>query len=548
VRLQVVAEARRLPPDDSAQYRRPSGQQDRQNDGRTTVWALLLLLTGCLILRTVALVRPCLSDDEATYCVVGREMLAGRVLYKDVVDHKPPLIYLTYAVTQKLGGAVGGMRLLHLLTILVVFATGLLLGRIARRMAFERGDLRAVEPESFAAAALYIVFSTTLFDFDSLAANCELFMLLPLTGSVVLYLRSAVPDLHRAGLFAAGVLVGVAMLYKYQAGVQIPLALLHLALVHRRRPGRVFQGWLVLLAGVLAVLAACALVMVRIGDLADAWFWFRFNFAYIREGLAVSEVAGRAVVRLSYAVFPALLLWMLGVRAAVRALRPHPVPPRPGALDPFVAGWLVVSALATTVGGRFFGHYFYQVIAPLAVLAAPAMSRLWVSSRRLVVAGAALPAAVFFFIGVFHGPVMAALGQAEPDYPAIAAFVDAHCRPEDRLVIWGNAPVLYFEANRPLGSRFAFSNYLTGLSPATRTQSDPKADSSANIVDGSWDMFESDLEERRPRLFVDTSPGDIGSYGKFPPAKYPRLKAILDRDYVSIGEVAGARVFARRGR
>ena len=48
--------------------------------------------------------RPCLSDDEATYCVVAREMLHGRVLYRDVVDHKPPLIYLTYAATQALGG------------------------------------------------------------------------------------------------------------------------------------------------------------------------------------------------------------------------------------------------------------------------------------------------------------------------------------------------------------------------------------------------------------------------------------------------------------
>jgi hypothetical protein len=113
-------------------------------------------------------------------------------------------------------------------------------------------------------------------------------------------------------------------------------------------------------------------------------------------------------------------------------------------------------------------------------------------------------------------------------------------------VVWGNAPVLYFEAERPLGSRFVFSNYLTGLSPATRTQSDPRADASANVVAESWDMFEADLAARRPRLFVDTSPGNIGAYGKFPPARYPRLRAILDRDYVPIANVAGARIYTRR--
>jgi len=510
------------------------------------MWGLLLLLTACVGLRAVALVRPCLSDDEATYCVVAREMLSGHVLYRDVVDHKPPLIYLTYAVTQELGGPVGGMRLLHAVSILVVFATALLLGRIARCLAVERGQVSVSDRESFVAAGLYVAFSTTLFDFDALAANCELFMLLPLTGSVVIYLRSALPEIRRVQLFVVGVLVGVAMLYKYQAGVQLPLYGLHLAVLHRRRMGRVLQGWLLLLAGMLSVIGICALVMQQAGASSSAWFWFRFNFAYIREGLDLSEIARRAALRLSYAIIPSFLLWLLGVRAVALAIGRRAQPTDPGLLGPLSAGWLIVSVVATTVGGRFFGHYFYQVIAPLSVLAAPAVRRLWTSRRALVVWATGLPIAIFFLMGVFHRSVMAAVGEREPDYPAIAAFIDAHCRPEDRLVVWGNAPVLYFEANRPLGTRFAFSNYLTGMSPATRTQTDPTADSSANIVKGSWDMFEADIEARRPSLFVDTSPGNIGAYGKYPPQSYPRLKAILDRRYVSIGQIAGAEVFSLR--
>ena len=101
--------------------------------GPSRGWAFGFLLFACLALRVVGLFRPCLSDDEATYCVVGREMLSGRTLYGEVVDHKPPLIYLTYAATQALGGPTGGMRLLHLLTALVVFSTSLVLGRIRAR-------------------------------------------------------------------------------------------------------------------------------------------------------------------------------------------------------------------------------------------------------------------------------------------------------------------------------------------------------------------------------------------------------------------------------
>ena len=138
------------------------------------------------------------------------------------------------------------------------------------------------------------------------------------------------------------------------------------------------------------------------------------------------------------------------------------------------------------------------------------------------------------------------VGLAEPDYPTIARFIRARSLPTDELVVWGNVPVLYFEAQRPLGSRFVFSNYLTGLSPATRTQSDPGADASANVVGESWAMFVSDLSTRLPALFVDTSPGNLGAYGKFPLTRYPRLQAIVDRNYALVGEVAGARVFARR--
>src|SRR5262249_32856775 len=111
-------------------------------------------------------------------------MRSGHVLYRDVVDHKPPLIYVTYEATQAVAGPRGGMYLLHALLIFVVALTGWLLRHLALRRA------RADETTAFFAALLWCVFSTTLLDFDSLAANCELFMVLPLVGSVVTYWRA----------------------------------------------------------------------------------------------------------------------------------------------------------------------------------------------------------------------------------------------------------------------------------------------------------------------------------------------------------------------
>ncbi|MBL0220808.1 MAG: glycosyltransferase family 39 protein [Myxococcales bacterium] len=503
---------------------------------RKVTWLLLLV---CVSLRIVALLRTsALSDDEAIYAVVGREMIAGQVLYRDVVDHKPPLIYVTYATTQAIGGPRGGMFLVHALTVLVVFGTSLVLRRILRRHA------HADEHTAGLAALLWIVFTTTMMDFDSLAANCELYMVLFLALSVATYLAAiASPSPSLGWLLATGGLVGVAMLYKYQAAIHLPLYALHLGWTRRRTLGAVLVGWISIGVGFALVLALALVVLWRAAALPAALFWFKFNFAYIQSGMDPVEVLSRAAERISFVVISAALLYALGLRGAYRALARRGEEAAP--FYRFACGWLLVSALAVCVGGRFFGHYFHQVTAVLAVLAAPGAMALLRRRPTALVAGLAIPAAAFLCAGVFHDRVMNAIGQPDPDYVHMAQVIDASATPGEGVCIWGNLPVLYFEAERPLGCRFPFANYLTGMSPATSTQYDPKVDATMNIVPEAWTMLETDFAARRPRIVIDASFADIGNYGKFPPAHYPRLSSILARDYHEIAIVEGVRVLER---
>ena len=254
---------------------------------RTTVLALLGL---CVLLRFVSLVRPCLSDDEAIYAVVAREMLSGHELYVDIVDHKPPGVYLAYAATQAIGGPIGGMVVLHALLIGVVFATGLLLARIVRRHGPD-ADPRA--PAT--AALLWIVYTTTLVDVDALAANCELFMMLPLVAGVVVFLEAR-DRLPRYML--AGALIAAGCLFKYQAGIQLPV--LALAVILRCSDRGVARRLVVLVAigaGFLALLAAAAGILWLRGGFPAAVFWLKFNFAYIEAGTSSRELLVRLAIR-----------------------------------------------------------------------------------------------------------------------------------------------------------------------------------------------------------------------------------------------------------
>ena len=125
-------------------------------------------------------------------------------------------------------------------------------------------------------------------------------------------------------LDAVGALVGVAMLYKYQAAVQLPLYALHLAWCARRQPSRVVAGAAALCAGLAAALLGAVGVMHVLGAWQSAWFWFRFNFAYIKEGLRPAELAARAAKRVSYVVLPAAFIWAMvsGRVAPMRASFP----------------------------------------------------------------------------------------------------------------------------------------------------------------------------------------------------------------------------------
>jgi len=502
------------------------------------------LLGLCIVLRLGSLVRPCLSDDEATYAVVARDMLAGHALYRDVVDHKPPAIYLVGELTQAIGGPIGGMVVLHVLLIAVVWATAMLLAGLARR--FEP-SLRAPPTAPGAApiaddergpaiaALLYIVFTTTLIDVDSLAANCELFMMLPLVASMVIFLGANERLRYHV---AAGALIGIGMLFKYQAGIQLPLLALALVIAQRRTPVRAMLGVVALGVGVALPVLVTIAWLWSCGALHAAWFWFRFNFAYINTG-ANDSMLPRMVIRGGFVVLAALPLYAMAI-AAVASRRYR----RP-AFRKLMLGWAAVGLAAVTVGGRFFGHYFHQVTPALAILATPVALEFGRRRPRGFVVGLALPATVFFALSLVHDPLMAAAGEPDPDYRTVVSWLDDHAPRTNKLCIWGNSPILYFDANRPLGCRFVFSNYLTGLSPATSTQTDPEVDSSANIVPEAWDMLELDLRRRSPQFIVDGSPGNVAFYGKYPPSKFPRLWQILQCNYEPTATVAGMRIYRR---
>src|SRR4051812_22071124 len=73
----------------------------------------LVLLGLAALMASVTLTYP-LGRDQSLYYYVGREWLHGAVPYRDMMEQKPPLIYLIHAATVLLfGERLWGIRLVE---------------------------------------------------------------------------------------------------------------------------------------------------------------------------------------------------------------------------------------------------------------------------------------------------------------------------------------------------------------------------------------------------------------------------------------------------
>jgi hypothetical protein len=555
-----------------------------QRPARTLRVVLAIFALGVL-LRLPTFSRSMLSDDEAIYATTADALSRGDLLYRDVVDHKPPLIYHVY----QLGFAIFGPYDTHGAHALVVLAVLLTAGFL---MAMARRQAEVPSPSvGLAAAGLFLVFSTTWHDYDTLSANGELFLLAPQTAAGWLLLRALAPEDRgddgpddgrspassrgAAPQFVThllvGALIGVSALFKYQAltflGASIGTVLWS-ALLGRIRAG---HAALAISSHVVGAALPAALYLggcAAAGNGAATIEWFRFNFSYVAAGLTGTEALARAVRRTAMIGGVAIVPYGLGIAGTVAValaigrffrrgtLTSHgtktagatdTVPSLPPLTAVFGLLWLATAAVALSVGGRFFGHYFHLVLAPLCLLAAPGFHRLWNrgwSWRGPLLAASALPAAAFFFLATVGRPLAAAMDGSEPPYDQVAALIADVTTPDQRIFVWGNSPQLYVEARRPMGARFSFCNYMTGESPGTPTESGGR-NADQNQHQPAWEMLFADLEQRRPALFVDAAAAGWDGYDKYPIARYPRLADYIDNHYRRLESRAGVVLYRR---
>jgi hypothetical protein len=416
---------------------------------RPVIWMVALGAALCLQ-RARTLDEP-FERDIMTYAVIGHELRLGSRLYTDVFDIKPPAVYVTFALAERVAGyGEGAVYLVN-----VAFALAAMAGLFAV-------SARWCGASSGLLAALLWLLASYDLDLQGNQPNTELC----LNGLLALAFAAAFGWESWRARWGAGTLLALATLYKPIAVVAVPLWAV--ALVLRGGPAR--DRWRQ---------AARALIALTVPT-AVAWLLVMAHFARderLDTFLTVMvdfnrDYAGSLTRNLALALHPSrlwppallggvpLLLFTAVAAAARRARWPGGVP---------TLAYLAAAVVMVALPGRGWAHYYQLYLPPLvlgAVLGVQEVERRWGTTTRAVVASAVVALAL-----VDHLPDVALDGDQASRRKYGERFLAVReaawrasllLRPGDALFVYGIEPGMYFHTRvRPV-TQALWINHLTG--------------------------------------------------------------------------------------
>jgi len=182
-------------------------------------WSLLWISLGFFALRFPSLIEPRWYGDEGIYQVLGMAINNGSLLYSDIWDNKPPLLYFVYALFD------GDQFSVRLFSLIVGLASVWLIFCLSQKL--------------FAKIKISII-TTTIFAFifaipyiEGNIANAENFMLLPIIlGGLLIYKTRDEKHKNIKNLLLIGFLLSIAFLFKIVAIFDLAAFLVFLTVIY----------------------------------------------------------------------------------------------------------------------------------------------------------------------------------------------------------------------------------------------------------------------------------------------------------------------------
>ena len=431
----------------------------------------LILFFFVLLLRLPLLFEPFTYADEGIYLTLGQALKKGLVLYRDIHDNKPPLLYLIAALT-------GSFSIYHLVYFLWGLATIFVFYRLASIL-FPKNQKAMITTTSLFAIL------TSLPMFEGNIANAENFMLLPILAGFYLIFKFLSQPTSKAKFswpwFAAGLLFSMAVLFKVPAIFDFLAALMIcLLLIKAKTIKAVIFHLFSLTIGFLAPISL-TLVFFGLKQALGQYLTAAFsqNLPYLSSwGIPEAKIGGFSPEFIFRVFFLVLLLIILFLFRQKLSL-----------VVKIVVVWFFTSAFAVLLSTRPYPHYLLQILPPFSL----SFGLIFLKENKLVKVIPLILLLFFIFIFKFFNfwyypnwsyfknfyqyalkmeskqNYLAYFGPQTKSLYQTADFIRTHTSPEEKIFIWGNQPSIYALARRLPVGRYTVAYHIIDFKAQTET-------------------------------------------------------------------------------
>jgi hypothetical protein len=429
------------------------------------------------------------SRDSGVFLYVGWRLLNGDVPYRDVWDHKPPLIYFVDALGLTLTpNSLWGVWLLQFIFIFFTL--------------FISYKLLDQEFDIYAALAGTIVLVSGLLTILEKGNVTEEYALLFQAACFWLFSRAWRKNFPINSSFWIGILAGLAFNFKQTTiGIWITygLFLLTIRLFQRKSP---FRDILSLLVGWLIPSILLVVYLASHNALTDFWEQaFLYNFVYIDKHEGIRRlipvfIKGFLYLQNGWVLYLAILGWLAGVGYVYVLLKRKAFME----IHPLILIALVnlpIEIILITISGRSILHYYLTPLPVMAILAGmlaytvPCLVEqiTHIDSRKVQrwVPSIILAIVLLGQIGqIKYYPEYVRILAAN-EYAPVIRYVSRNAKTDDKVLIIGAESVINFLARREAPTRYVYQYPLALL--------------------GRRPMFEeyfNQILENKPLLIIDT--------------------------------------------
>jgi hypothetical protein len=428
-------------------------------------WFLLITSFFFFLLRLPSLFEPYWYGDEGIYQVLGMAMNQHRLLYRDIWDNKPPLLYFVYSL---FGSDQFWVRLFSLIIgLLTVVAFYFLAKKL-----FEKEKIIWMSTGLFA-----LLFGLPLLEGN--IANAENFMILPIIIAGFLVLKSVdikTRNTQYKTLFIAGLMLSIAFLFKIVAVFDLGALLVFLIFADSsfsfknllKRATLIFE---------IEKVGSFVLGFVLPIILVAAVFLFNGAISYFIKAILFSNIGyvgygNKLIIPQGFLILKLIILGLFcGFLYAKRKSLSFPLM--------FIWLWFAFSLFNAFFSQRPYTHYLLTLLPSFCLLIGFFLLDKKRQRFTLLVLVLTLIIVIknFWFFARFpayYGNFVSFLTNQESvssyeaffdkntpiDYK-LAAYINLNTGPTDSIFIWGNNAQLYKLTNKLPPGKYAAAYHIT---------------------------------------------------------------------------------------